>query len=85
VTIRYDAPSSITIFPNPAKEVVNIQLRMPAGGVFLQLIDASGRTLKTLQLSSSGSTLSTTVDVSGLARGLYYIRAGSEVLSFVRR
>ena len=82
---EYDNNSFVTVFPNPAKEVVTVQLRLPAGAVFLQFIDASGRTVKTLPLQSSGAVLSATIDISGLARGAYYIRAGGEVLGFVKR
>jgi hypothetical protein len=85
VTIRYDNNSFITIFPNPAKDVINVQLRTPAGAVSLQIIDGSGRTVRTMQWQSSGSALSATVDITGLARGQYYIRADSEVLSFIKR
>jgi len=53
--------------------------------VLLQVIDASGHVVRTLSLSSTGSNLSTTVDISGLANGWYLVRAGGEVLSFVKR
>jgi len=38
-----------------------------------------------VRLQSSGNTLSTAIDISGLARGQYYIRAGSERLSFIKQ
>jgi hypothetical protein len=85
VPIRYDKNASITIFPNPVKDVVNVQLQMPTGAVTLQIIDGMGRRVKTMTLRSSGSTLSTAIDVSGLAAGQYYIHAGSENISFIKQ
>jgi hypothetical protein len=85
VLIRYDKNASITIFPNPVKDVVTVQLHMPRGAVSLQIIDGMGRKVKTMTLQSSGSTLSTAIDISGLAGGRYYIHAGSEILSFIKQ
>jgi len=85
VSIRYDKNASITIFPNPAKDVVNVQLHMPAGTISLQIIDGMGLKVKSMTLKSSGSTLSTAIDISGLAGGQYYIHAGSEILSFIKQ
>ncbi|OQP63722.1 glycoside hydrolase family 44 [Niastella vici] len=81
--VRYDKNAAITVFPNPAKEVLTVQLHLPAGAISLQIIDGMGRMMKTMLLQSSGSTLSTTIDLSGLAAGQYYIHAGSEIISFV--
>jgi hypothetical protein len=85
VTIRYDKNGSIAIFPNPAKDVLTVQLHMPAGAVSLQIIDALGRIMKTVTLQSPGSTLSTAIDLGGLAAGQYYLHAGSEVISFIKQ
>lgn len=85
VSIRYDKNASITIFPNPATDVVTVQLHMPAGAVSLQMIDGMGRIVKTMTLQSSGNTLSTAIDISGLARGQYYIHVSNEMLSFIKQ
>jgi len=85
LSIRYDKNASIAIFPNPAKDVVTVQLHMPAGAVSLQIIDGMGRTVKSMTLQSSGSTLSTLIDISELARGQYYIHAGKQVLGFIKQ
>ena len=85
LAIRYDKNASITIFPNPAKEEITVQLHMPAGAVSLQIIDGMGRRVKTMTLQSSGNTLSTAIDISGLAVGQYYIHAGSEIINFIKQ
>jgi hypothetical protein len=85
VTIRYDKNGSIAIFPNPAKDVLTVQLHLPKGAISLQIIDAMGRMVKTVTLQSPGSTVSTAIDVNGLAAGQYYLHAGSEVISFIKQ
>ncbi|GGB20172.1 glycoside hydrolase family 44 protein [Puia dinghuensis] len=82
--VRYDGISALTLFPNPAHNVVNVQLHLPPGPVMLQVIDAAGHQVRVIPLQSSGNTLTTTIDISGLANGVYYIHAGSEVLGFVK-
>jgi hypothetical protein len=85
VSIRYDKNASFAIFPNPAKDVVTVQMHMPKGTVSLQIIDGMGRRVRTMTLQSSGSILSTTIDISGLAAGQYYIQGGSEMISFIKQ
>jgi hypothetical protein len=85
VPVRYDKNTSIIIFPNPVKDVVNVQLHTPKGAVSLQIIDGMGRIVKTVTLRSSGSTLSTAIDIRGLAAGQYYMHAGSENISFIKQ
>jgi hypothetical protein len=85
LSIRYDKNASVSIFPNPAKDAVTVQLHMPAGAVPLQIIDGMGRIVKSMTLQSSGSTLSTLIDISDLARGQYYIHAGRQMLGFIKQ
>jgi hypothetical protein len=85
VSIRYDKNASITIFPNPAKDVITVQLHMPPGTISLQIIDGMGRKAKTMTLKSSGNTVSTAIDISGLTGGQYYIHAGNEMLRFIKQ
>jgi hypothetical protein len=62
----------ITVFPNPAKEVISVQSETNITGVQLQITDALGRNVATKQVSLTKST-SNPVDVSDLAPGLYHI------------
>lgn len=84
LSVCYNPISALTLFPNPANKVVNVQLQLPAGPVLLQVIDAAGRVQRVIPVQSLGNTLTTAVDISGLANGVYYIHAGSEVLGFVK-
>jgi len=69
--IEGTAPASValTVFPNPASTILGLSLggEAPAG---VSLFDITGR----MVLSGSGATL----DVSGLAPGVYLVRAATE-------
>ncbi len=66
-----------SVWPNPAATVLHVVVARPAGAaVVLTLTDALGRTVRTATLSASvGATAETTLDVRGLAPGLYVVRA----------
>jgi hypothetical protein len=72
------------VYPNPASDVLNIALTVPqAGEIVLELYDLTGRlvTSAAFTADSAGET-SAKLDVSGLASGLYTLRAvqdGAEV------
>lgn len=85
ITIAFNKPVSLTLFPNPAKEVVNVQWQLPPGLVLLEVHDAAGRLVKTMRLQSNGSLGTTPVDTRALIKGLYYIKMGGENLSFIKQ
>lgn len=64
-------PESFRIFPNPAYEVLNIDpvgLQIPPGTI-LQIMDISGRNIKTLNLSSHNELQ--TIYIGDLPQGIY--------------
>jgi hypothetical protein len=85
VAIRFDNNSVFSIFPNPATDLVNVQMQVPAGKVGLQVLDVLGRQLRSIPVQSSGAVLSTSLDITGLSKGLYYIRAGAFIRSFIKK
>ena len=54
------------IYPNPVKDVLNIDLKTNQGEV--KIFDLSGKVIKTASVNKSGS-----VDVSKLSKGLYIV------------
>ena len=56
----------LTIYPNPVKDVLNIDLKANQGEV--KIFDLSGKVIKTASVNKSGS-----VDVSKLSKGLYIV------------
>ncbi|MDP4255404.1 MAG: glycoside hydrolase family 44 protein [Bacteroidota bacterium] len=85
VAIRLDHAPALAVYPNPVKGMVNIQVQARPGTVLLQVLDAAGRIVRTLELISPGSAVSTSIDVSDLAHGIYYVHAGSEIRSFMKQ
>ena len=79
--------NSVSLYPNPAKEVVNVQCTMnnvQLGGE-LHLFDVYGKLLQIVPIT--GET--TAINVSDLADGMYFVRvstdAGTVTKTFVKR
>ncbi len=77
---------SVTLFPNPAREVVNVQCTMNNVHVTsMEVYDVYGKRINTV-IAVDNQTL---IDVSSLADGLYFVRvtteAGVVTKTFVKR
>ncbi len=59
----------LSIYPNPAKEWVNISVNKPGNGTY-KLLDPLGRVMLTGTVNREQATIS----LSGLPKGLYYIK-----------
>jgi uncharacterized delta-60 repeat protein len=84
VAVRFDGQHVFEAFPNPVTNQLNLQLTAPSGTVTVKVIDPSGRTVKAIELHSSGTTLSTSIDMSNLARGVYLVKANEEMIKVVK-
>jgi len=80
--------NSVTLYPNPAKEVVNVQCTMNNvqwDGATVEVFDVYGKLLQTDRISSEITIL----NVSGLANGMYFVRVTTEqgmvTKTFVKR
>jgi hypothetical protein len=67
----------IQIFPNPASETITIKI--PNGNNSCSLIDASGREMKTFNLSGT----KTEIAISDLNSGIYFVKVGDWVEKLV--
>ena len=56
----------ISIYPNPVKDILNIDLKSDKGSV--KIFDLTGKLVKTADLNQSG-----TIDVSQLTKGMYLV------------
>ncbi len=78
--------NDITLFPNPAGELVNINLNANAFINNINVIDATGRLVKTIVLNNKNNQAQ--INTSDLAKGIYFIEvntnAGIIRKSFVR-
>ena len=76
--------NSVMLFPNPAKEVVNVQCTMNNvqwDGAFVEVYDVYGKLLQTVRISSE----TTTLNVAGLANGMYFVRVTTEMGAVTKR
>ena len=76
--------NSIVLYPNPAKEVVNVQCTMnnvQFNGAKIEVLDVYGKLLQTLKVSSE----TTRINVSGLANGMYFVRVTTEQGAVTKR
>ena len=65
------ARPDFTLQPNPARQ--RVQVNLPVGGASITLLDATGRRLRTLNVTGKVATL----ELGGLAPGLYVVRAAT--------
>ena len=85
---RITAPAGLSVFPNPALDVlyVNLDAVAPTGEVLslgentaapeaieLSILDATGRRLRSLRVTAYDTVVQ--INVGDLARGLYFVRA----------
>ena len=68
--------NSVVLFPNPAKEVVNVQCTMNNVQLDgeLHLFDVYGKLLQIVPITAE----TTQINVSGLANGMYFVRVTTE-------
>ena len=66
--------NSVILFPNPAKEVINIQCAM-YNVQSVEVIDVYGKVINTLNVTENP----TRINVSGLANGMYFVRVTTEM------
>jgi hypothetical protein len=62
--------SLLKAFPNPATDLLQLELQNSQPSALVQLYDLSGREVKRVQLTE----MQTTLDISDLAAGMYSLR-----------
>ena len=76
--------NSLSVYPNPAKDRLNISLTAEAGEVKVTLQDAGGRTLKTFTVQSDGRQIHQVADISTLQKGIYFLSFNNQTVRFVK-
>jgi len=85
LAVVFDDVMSINVFPNPANDVVYVQLPAQQGPIVLELHESTGKLVRTIRLQSTGGVISTSIDISRLARGVYYLSAGGKNVPLVKQ
>ncbi|MDP8207615.1 MAG: T9SS type A sorting domain-containing protein, partial [Candidatus Electryonea clarkiae] len=68
------------VWPNPAAKEINIRVRLPSGGGYLQVYNILGQKVnqKVIPSTKTETPVITNLDTSGLSSGLYFVRIGRE-------
>jgi hypothetical protein len=85
VAAAFDDITGIKVFPNPANDVVYVQLPAQQGPVQLELHGINGQLVRTMVLPPAAGSMFTSLDVSALARGVYYLSAAGKNVFFVKQ
>ncbi len=75
-----DFARSITLIPNPAKDYLQLISPLNCRGIVFQITEVSGKIIETGIIKNTV----TTIGLFKLSRGLYFIKAGSETLRFIK-
>jgi len=71
--------NSVSLYPNPAKEVLNVQCTMNNVQIeAIEVFDVYGKLVRTVVETRHGTSLQTCINVSGLADGMYFVRVTTE-------
>jgi hypothetical protein len=79
--------SSVTLYPNPAKEYVDIRIDGELNVTGMEVYDVYGKLINTVGVCDT--PVQTRINVSNLANGMYFVRvtteAGVVTKSFVKK
>jgi hypothetical protein len=76
----------VRVFPSPAESLLNIETSLQAASVVqVQIVSASGTTLLTRESRVNAGAYRTSLDVSGLASGVYFVRVQAGSAAWVEK
>ena len=75
--------TNLTIFPNPAKDVILVKFETYQPNYKIEIYDLNGKLVKESKIELSGDLLSNPFDISGLPKGLYVLKANNSVGRFM--
>ena len=81
--------NSVSLYPNPAEEYVDILVDGDLAVTAMEVYDIYGKVIRTVVGANNYSPLPTRINVSGLADGMYFVRVrtekGAVTKTFVKR
>ncbi len=84
VGVSQSEDGKVTMYPNPASSVLNIEYSQISEGAKVYLLDISGRLLNTEEIKA-GSSGKISFDVSKLPGGTYFIKVKGADISFTEK
>ena len=75
-------PGELNVFPNPAQDRLHVRATHLAAPGALRILDAAGREVRATTVRASSGAWSGSLDVSGLADGVYILKLANAVATF---
>jgi hypothetical protein len=85
VPVTTQNTESIRVYPNPATGLVNLFVQFPSSRIDLSVINVQGETVFSDHYSASTGNLEKQVNLSGLAKGVYFFRILSDESAVVKK
>ncbi len=74
-----------SLFPNPTTGILNLQLTEIPTSMKISIYDVIGKeVLSTQELKTKNAALNTSIDVSSLSNGVYFIKVGNSTKKFIK-
>jgi hypothetical protein len=73
----------VTIYPNPIKDNLNINIKDFSGEVSIQIIDINGREVFSKNINNYNT--SNTLDLSAFSSGIYVLKLNGEGLNYSKK
>ncbi len=74
-------PVTIMMYPNPASQETKLVVTGLQGEVKITISDVQGRIINTINTKANNNKVEETLDVSSLAKGVYYVRLQNESIN----
>lgn len=74
VGVEENYQASVKVYPNPANSILNISLsNVNSSSIVMMLINPEGKVIIQNEKEISNESINSTIDVSGLPQGIYYV------------
>lgn len=80
---EFNLQVSVTIYPNPAEETLNLRINGNETDIMLVISDVTGNIKYSEKMTNIPAKYTKSIDVSGFAEGLYFIKMSKEDRYFI--
>lgn len=79
VDVYFGNDTRVTVYPNPAQQQVNVAIQVQKNTqADIQIIDATGRVVKSTHTALSNGDNTITFDIQNLANGVYQLKVSND-------
>lgn len=74
----------VSVYPNPAESIINVEFKNAFGDVSLELIDVYGRKVYTKKLQANSEKIAHQINIAHYSKGIYFIKIYSKQYVMVK-